>query len=178
MALRWQDAGAQRIHIVDLDGAAAGEVVNLDVIETIANAVLIPTQLGGGIRTLESITRLLKAGVERIILGTISVENPRLVKEACKKYPDSVIVSIDAREGQVATHGWLQGTSLNAVQLAREMAGLGVKRFIYTDITRDGTLTGPNYAGITELIEAIQVPVITAGGVSSLEHLRVLKRWV
>jgi phosphoribosylformimino-5-aminoimidazole carboxamide ribotide isomerase len=176
VALRWQAAGAQRIHIVDLDGAAAGEVVNLDVIETIANAVLVPTQLGGGIRTLESITHILKAGVERIILGTISVENPDLVKAACAKYADSVIISIDARDGQVATRGWLQGTSMSAIQLAKDMVGLGVKRFIYTDIARDGTLCGPNYAGISELIEAIHLPVIAAGGIASLEHLRVLKR--
>jgi len=176
VALRWQSAGAQRIHIIDLDGAAAGEVVNFKVIETIANAVLVPTQLGGGIRTLESITRVLKAGVERLILGTIAVENPELVKAACAKYADSIIVSIDARDGQVATRGWLKGTSISAIQLARDMAKLGVKRFIYTDITRDGTLSGPNYGSIRQLIEAIRMPVIAAGGVSSLENLRELKR--
>ena len=168
--------GAQRIHMVDLDGAAAGDVVNFNVIENIANAVLVPTQLGGGIRTLEAITRVLKAGVERVILGTIAVENPELVKAACSRYPDSMIVSIDARDGQVATRGWLKGTSLSAIQLAKDMVDLGVKRFIYTDIARDGTLSGPDYAGITELIETIKLPVIAAGGISSLEHLRELKR--
>lgn len=176
VAMRWQAAGAQRIHIIDLDGAAAGDVVNFNVIANIANAVLVPTQLGGGIRTLETITRVLQAGVERIILGTIAVENPDLVKAACARYADSIIVSIDAREGQVATRGWLQGTSLDANHLAKKMGDLGVKRFIYTDITRDGTLSGPNYAGIAELMEAIRLPVIAAGGISSLEHLRELKR--
>ena len=176
VALRWQAAGAQRIHIVDLDGAAAGDVVNIKVVENIANAVLVPTQLGGGIRTLETITQVLKAGVERVILGTIAVEKPDLVKAACARYPDCIIVSIDARDGQVATRGWLKGTSLSMVKLAQDMAALGVKRFIYTDISRDGTLTGPNYTAITELIQAIRLPVIAAGGISTLEHLRELKK--
>ena len=176
VALKWQSLGAPRIHLVDLDGAAAGEVVNLEIIETIANAVLVPTQLGGGIRTLETILRLLKMGVERAILGTAAVENADLIREACRKYAESIIVSIDAREGQVATRGWLQGTDLKAVSLARDMASLGVRRFIYTDIIRDGTLTGPNYDALGELIEAVDRPVIAAGGISSLDHLRVLRR--
>jgi phosphoribosylformimino-5-aminoimidazole carboxamide ribotide isomerase len=159
-----------------LDGAAAGEVVNFGMVETLANALLVPTQLGGGIRTLETITRVLKAGVERVILGTIAVANPELVKAACAKYPESIIVSIDAREGQVATHGWLQDTSFSAIQLAQNMVNLGVKRFIYTDISRDGTLSGPNFEGIKELIEALELPVIAAGGISHLDHLRELKQ--
>jgi phosphoribosylformimino-5-aminoimidazole carboxamide ribotide isomerase len=175
VAMRWQTLGAQRIHMVDLDGAAAGDVVNFDIIENIANAVLVPTQLGGGIRSLETITRVLKAGVERVILGTIAVENPELVKAACARYPDSIIVSVDGRDGQVATRGWLQGTSLSVIELAEKMVELGVKRFIYTDIGRDGTLSGPNFTGIENLIEAVKLPVIAAGGISSLEHLRELK---
>jgi phosphoribosylformimino-5-aminoimidazole carboxamide ribotide isomerase len=162
--------------MVDLDGAAAGGVVNLEIITTIANAVLVPTQLGGGIRDMETISMLLKSGVERVILGTVSVENTEMVKEACRKYAESIIVSIDARDGEVATRGWLKGTQLQAVNLARDMVRLGVRRFIYTDITRDGTLTGPNYNAITELIDAINMPVIAAGGVSSIEHLKVLKQ--
>lgn len=136
VALQWQSLGAPRIHIVDLDGAAAGDVVNLEVIENIATAVLVPIQLGGGIRTIENISKLLKMGIERIILGTIAVENPELVKEACRKYAESIVVSIDAREGQVATRGWLKGTQLMAVKLAQDMIRLGVRRFIYTDIAR------------------------------------------
>jgi phosphoribosylformimino-5-aminoimidazole carboxamide ribotide isomerase len=174
--LQWQSLGAPRIHMVDLDGAAAGNVVNLEIIETIANAVLVPTELGGGIRTLDTILKLLKIGVERVILGTVAVEDPELVREACRKYAESIIVSIDARDGMVATRGWLQGTQLKAVDLAQDMVKLGVRRFIYTDIARDGTLTEPNYSAITELIESVRLPVIAAGGISSIEHLKVLKR--
>jgi phosphoribosylformimino-5-aminoimidazole carboxamide ribotide isomerase len=176
VALQWQSLGAPRIHIVDLDGAAAGRVVNLEAIENIAGAVLVPTQLGGGIRTMESISQLLKMGIERVILGTVAVENPDLVKEACRKYADSIIVSIDAREGQVSTRGWLEKTQLTAVNLAQDMVRSGVRRFIYTDIARDGTLVGPNYDAITGLLESINCPVIAAGGISSLEHLKVLRR--
>jgi phosphoribosylformimino-5-aminoimidazole carboxamide ribotide isomerase len=173
--MQWQSLGAPRIHIVDLDGAASGEVTNLEVIENIATAVLVPTQLGGGIRSIEIITKLLNMGIERVILGTVAVENKELVEQSCRKYPDSIIVSIDAREGQVATRGWLKGTELNAVQLAQEMACLGVRRFIYTDISRDGTLSGPNFAAIKELIDALGLPVIAAGGISNIADLRILK---
>jgi phosphoribosylformimino-5-aminoimidazole carboxamide ribotide isomerase len=176
VALKWQSLGAPRIHLVDLDGAAAGDVVNIEIIETIANAVLVPTQLGGGVRTLETISRLLKMGVERVILGTAAVENADLIEKACRKYAESIIVSIDARGGQVATRGWLQATQLKAASLAQDMVRLGVRRFIYTDIAQDGTLSGPNYHAITELIEAINRPVIAAGGISSLEHLKALRR--
>ncbi len=151
-------------------------MVNAEIIETLANAVLVPTQLGGGIRTLETITRVLKMGVERVILGTIAVENPDLVKEVCHKYGDAIIVSIDARDGKVATQGWRKGTQLQAVKLARDLLPLGVRRFIYTDISQDGTLTGPNYNAITEFVESVNRPLIAAGGVSSVEHLKVLKR--
>ena len=161
---------------MDLDGASTGEVVNLEVIGNIANAVLVPTQLGGGIRSMESISNLLKMGIERIILGTIAVENPDLVKEACRKYAESVIVSIDAREGRVATRGWLKSTQITAIELAQDMIRLGVRRFIYTDITRDGTLVGPNNDAIKELLDSIRYPVIAAGGISSLDHVKVLKR--
>jgi len=176
VALKWQSMGASRLHIVDLDGAASGEPRNMDIIKEIARAVLIPTQLGGGIRHLETIEKLLKAGVERVILGTASVEDPRLVEEACRRYRDSVIAGIDAREGYVATHGWLQDTEMTSVTLAESMARLGVRRFIYTDISRDGTLTEPNFAAIAEMIDAVRRPVIAAGGISSLSHLKMLKK--
>ena len=164
------------MHIVDLDGAATGEIRNLNIVKEIASAVLIPTQLGGGIRRPETVEELLKADIERVILSTAAVENPALVKEACRKFRESIIVSIDAREGYVATHGWRQETELTAIEVAKSMVRLGVKRFIYTDITRDGTLTEPNFAAITELIDAIRLPVIAAGGISSVNHLRVLKK--
>jgi phosphoribosylformimino-5-aminoimidazole carboxamide ribotide isomerase len=176
VALQWQALGAPRIHIVDLDGAASGDVANIEIIATITAAVQVPIQLGGGIRTMATIEKVLKLGIDRVILGTVAVENPELVKEACRKYAESIIVSIDARDGRVATRGWLQGTQLRAVQLAKEMARSGVKRFIYTDITRDGTLSGPNYETITELIEGVKRPVIAAGGISSISNLKVLKQ--
>ena len=162
--------------MVDLDGAASGEPCNIDIIKDIARALLIPTQLGGGIRQLDTVEEFLKAGIERVILSTAAVEDPKLVEEACRKFRESIIVSIDAREGYIAIQGWLQETGLGAIEFARSMVKLGVRRFIYTDISRDGTLTEPNFAAIAELIDAIRLPVIAAGGISSLNHLRVLKK--
>jgi len=176
VALKWQSMGAPRLHIVDLDGAAAGEPRNLEVIKEIAKAMLIPVQLGGGIRHLETIEELLKAGIERVILGTAAVENPPLVKEACQRFRESIIAGIDAREGYVATRGWLQDTELTSVALAESMVQLGVRRFIYTDISRDGTLTEPNFSATAEMVAAIRLPVIAAGGISSLNHLRMLQK--
>ena len=120
--------------------------------------------------------QLLKAGIERVILGTAAVEDPELVKEACRKFRDSIIVSIDAREGRVSTHGWIQDTDIGTVELAQSMAKLGVKRFIYTDIIRGSTLTEPNFTAIAELINAVRLPVIAAGGISSLLHVKMLKQ--
>jgi phosphoribosylformimino-5-aminoimidazole carboxamide ribotide isomerase len=137
--------------------------------------VLVPTQLGGGIRRLETIEQLLKAGIERVILGTAAVEDPQLVEQACRKYRESIIVSIDARQGYLATRGWLRDTERRAVELARFMVGVGVSRFIYTDIDRDGTLTEPNFSATAELINSIKAPVIAAGGISSINHLKMLK---
>jgi len=176
VALEWQSQGAPRLHIVDLDGAAMGEPVNLDIIKELASAILVPTQLGGGIRTLKTIEQLLKTGIERVILSTAAVEDPLLVTQACRRFRQSIIVSIDTREGVVATHGWRQKTRLSAIEFARSMAQLGVKRFIYTDIVRDGTLTEPNFSAISELINEIKLPVIAAGGICSLQHLKMLKR--
>jgi phosphoribosylformimino-5-aminoimidazole carboxamide ribotide isomerase len=176
VALQWQSLGAPRIHIVDLDGAAAGKVVNLDIIENIGRAVQVPTELGGGIRSLETIAAVLKLGIERVILGTVAVENPELVEKACRNYPDSIIVSIDSRGGQVSTRGWLKTSELKVLELALDMKRLGVRRFIYTGIEQDGTLSGPNYRALSELIEGTGLPVIAAGGVSSLEHLEKLKK--
>jgi phosphoribosylformimino-5-aminoimidazole carboxamide ribotide isomerase len=119
---------------------------------------------------------LLKAGVERVIMGTAAVEAPELVEELCRRFGERLIVSIDAREGRVATHGWYQGTELEVVAFARAMMRLGVRRFIYTDISRDGTLTEPNFTGIAELVNAVSLPVIAAGGISSLVHLEILKK--
>ena len=176
VALKWQSLGAPRLHIVDLDGAAAGELRNLDIIKEIASALLIPTQLGGGIRHLETIEELLKAGIERVILGTAAVENPELVKQACKKFRESVIVGIDVRDGYVATHGWQQETELEALKFVESMVRLGARRFIYTDISRDGTLTEPNFTAIAELIDSVRLPIIASGGVSTINHLNMLQK--
>lgn len=168
--------GASRLHIVDLDGAASGEPGNIDIIRELAASVLVPTQLGGGIRRIETIEELLKIGFERIILGTAAVEDPELVREACRRFGDAIIAGIDTREGRVATHGWRQDTQRGSIEFARTLAQMGVKRFIYTDITRDGTLTEPNFSAIAELIDAIRLPVIAAGGISSITHLKILKQ--
>ncbi len=176
VALQWQSLGAPRLHIVDLDGAASGNLYNLDIITEIASSLLIPTQLGGGVRQLQTIEQLFKAGIERIVLGTAAVEDPELVEEACRKFSESIIIGIDAREGHIATHGWQQQTGLEVVEFAKSMARLGVGRFIYTDISRDGTLTEPNFTAIAELIEEIRLPIIAAGGISSLTHLKILKK--
>ena len=175
-ALQLQSMGASRLHIVDLDGAASGDMLNLDIIREIANAMLIPTQLGGGVRDLETIEKLLKAGIERVILGTAAVENPEIVIEACRQYRESIIIGIDAREGRAATHGWLRDTEQTAVELAMSMAQLGARRFIYTDISRDGTLTEPNFSAIAEMIDTIRLPIVAAGGISSLNHLKMLNK--
>lgn len=175
-ALRWQSLGAPRLHLVDLDGAQTGEIVNLATIKEIAGSVLVPTELGGGIRKLETIEQALKIGVERVVIGTAAVEDPDLVTEACRRYGESVAVSIDARDGKLATHGWLKQTEINATDFVRSMVRIGVKRFIYTDINRDGTLTEPNFSAIFELLDSTRLPIIASGGISRLTHIKILKR--
>lgn len=168
--------GAPRLHIVDLDGAASGEIYNLEIIRNITSAMLIPVQIGGGIRQIETVEGLLKAGVDRVILGTAAVESPNFIAEACSRYRESIIVGIDARNGLVATRGWVKDTGIRAVEFAKSMIGIGVRRFIYTDIERDGTLTEPNFNAIGDMIEATGLPIIAAGGVSSVNHLKMLKK--
>ena len=162
--------------MVDLDGAAEGEPRNLDTIRQIADAVLVPTQMGGGIRTLETVKRVLTAGIERVILTTAALEDPEMLREACRRWGDYIIVSIDARDGQLATHGWQQESGVPAVEFAAQVAEHGVGRLIYTDIVRDGTLTEPNFAAIAGLMKATGLPVIAAGGISSVLHLTMLKQ--
>lgn len=176
VAVKWQSQGASRIHMVDLDGAASGEQQNLEIARQITDITLLPTQLGGGIRTLETIKEVLTAGIERVILTTAAIEDPDMLKQACRMYGDYIIVSIDAREGLVATHGWQQDTGIRAVDLAQSMSRANVQRLIYTDIIRDGTLTEPNFAAISELVNVTGLPVIAAGGISSILHLKMLKQ--
>lgn len=175
VALKWQSMGATRLHLVDLDGAIAGEMVNFNIISQIAQSAMVPIQLGGGIRDMESIRKLLKAGVDRIVLGTAAVENPELVQEACRNFSESIIVSLDCRDGKMAVKGWQEETNLPTVDFARRMMDLGVKRFVFTDISRDGTLTEPNFTALYELIQAVKAPVIASGGIAKLSHLKILK---
>jgi len=173
-ALRWQSEGAVRLHIVDLDGAARGQPGNLDAIERILDAVELPVQVGGGIRDLETVEQLLALGVGRVVMGTLAVENPDMAAQACAEFGEQVVIGIDARDGLVATRGWLEESSVTATDLAARMVGLGARRIIYTDISRDGTLTSPNFEGVADLVSRVSVPIIAAGGVSSVEHLEKL----
>ena len=175
-ALRWQSMGPPRLHIVDLDGAAAGKPGNMEIIRNIAVAMLIPTQLGGGIRDIDTVKELLGAGLDRVILGTAAVEDTEFIKDACSKYGESIIVSIDTRDGLMAVRGWTQETKVSGIEFALKMADLGVRRFVYTDIVRDGTLTEPNFTAISELITRTRLPVIAAGGVTTIQHLVMLKK--
>ncbi len=171
MAKTWADQGATRLHVVDLDGAKQGESVNLGAIASIVAAIDIPVQVGGGLRTVASVEQLFAVGVERAIIGTAAVENPELVTELCTKYPGRIAVGIDARNGKVATKGWLETSEVMATDLAQRMAQQGVTAIIYTDIHRDGTMAGPNIDSLRELAATIDIPVIASGGVSSLADL-------
>lgn len=176
VARHWQSLGARRLHIVDLDGAYEGELCHASLVAEMARSVKIPLQLGGGLRRLEAVEQVLEFGVERAILGTAAIEDIALIREACQRFGERVIVSIDARDGFVATHGWRERTTITAIELVESMASLGVKRFIYTDIARDGTLTEPNFGAIADLLGKTSLPVIASGGISSLEHLKRLAR--
>lgn len=171
MAQHWAEQGATRLHLVDLDGAKDGVPVNHDVIGAIAKALSIPVQVGGGIRDRNTVTQLLERGVDRVILGTVAVENPELVESLCREFPQKIVVGIDAREGRVATRGWLETSQVSAIELAQQMAGYGAAAIIYTDIQRDGTLEGPNQPALREMATALSIPVIASGGVSSLTDL-------
>jgi phosphoribosylformimino-5-aminoimidazole carboxamide ribotide isomerase len=175
VALGWRAQGARRLHVIDLDGAAGGEVHNIAVIEAIVKSVNLPVQLGGGIRDGATVAKLLDIGVNRVILGTVAVENPELVKSLCQKYDESIVIGIDARDGYVATRGWIKGTDIKALELGLKMADIGVRRIIYTDIKRDGTLTEPGFEAIAEMVKGVNLPIIAAGGISKLSHLRKLK---
>ena len=175
VAQDWIKAGAPRIHIVDLEGAKNGSPVNLDAVGRIAASVEVPLQMGGGIRTLDTARNVTSLGVPRIVLGTAAVRDSKLLREVCQTLgPEAVVVGVDARDGRVVIEGWLERTSVAARELMREMVALGVGRFIYTDVGRDATLTGPNFQAIATLMEEIQKPVIASGGVASVEDLERL----
>lgn len=175
IALKWEAGGAGRLHVVDLDGAFEGWPVNFELIRDIARSVSIPVQLGGGLREKVAVENAFEAGVSRVILGTVAVENPSLVKELVEKHKNRIMVGIDARDGIVAVRGWVEGSGLQAVEMAREMERSGVAEIIYTDISRDGTLEGPNSEAIKAMAQSLSIPVIASGGVSSVEDLKKLK---
>ncbi|WP_298271858.1 1-(5-phosphoribosyl)-5-[(5-phosphoribosylamino)methylideneamino]imidazole-4-carboxamide isomerase [Geobacter sp.] len=173
-AREWERQGAELLHIVDLDGAFAGEPKNRASIEAIVKAISIPTQLGGGIRDIPTIEAYLSLGIGRVILGTAAQRNPELVEEACRLFPGRIVVGIDAKGGMVAVQGWAEVTGVTAVELAKRFEGYGVAAIIYTDIARDGMMQGPNIAATKSLAEAISIPVIASGGVSSLKDIENL----
>jgi phosphoribosylformimino-5-aminoimidazole carboxamide ribotide isomerase len=174
-ALTWYSQGARWLHIVDLDGAVAGEPQNMEVVEEIIKESSLLIELGGGIRQEDVAEKLLHQGVSRIILGTAAIENRELVKKLCQQFGEAIAVSLDARDGKIAIHGWQKNTVFEVLRLSREMVNAGARRFIYTDIKRDGTLTEPNFDMIDRLLAEANVPVIVAGGISRPEHLRKLK---
>lgn len=172
-ARRFIDAGADWIHVVDLDGAVLGEPRNIELVKRIAE-LGVPVQTGGGIRTMETIDRMFDAGVQRVVLGTALVKEPMLVSEACAKYT-GIVAGIDARDGKVAIEGWREGTDHGVLELILELEMLGVRRVAYTDISKDGMQTGVNYGAYRALTTQISIPIIASGGVSSLEDIRDLR---
>ncbi|AEV70364.1 1-(5-phosphoribosyl)-5-[(5-phosphoribosylamino)methylideneamino]imidazole-4-carboxamide isomerase [Acetivibrio clariflavus] len=175
MALKWEKTGAQYLHVVDLDGARTGMSQNIDVIGEIAEKVKIPVQLGGGIRTIEIIETLLGKGIERVILGTSAVKNPELVKHAVKTFESRVVVGIDAKDGMVAIEGWEKTSEFKAIDFAKRMEDIGVKTIIYTDISRDGMLNGPNLRAMEDMVKAVNIDIIASGGVGKIEDIKNLK---
>jgi len=174
-AAAFAQMGFKYLHVVDLNGAVSGSLVNRPAVEAILKAVDVPVQLGGGIRTMETIDSWLEAGIARVILGTIAVKYPALVKEAAAAYPGRIAVGIDAKAGMVATHGWVETSTVRAVDLARQFEDAGVAAIIYTDIARDGTLSGPNVDETAALAEAVRIPVILSGGMSTLRDIAAVR---
>lgn len=170
----WEGNGARLLHVVDLDGAFAGSPKNLETINSIIEAISIPVQVGGGIRDIPTIDRLLQMGVSRVILGTVAIRNPELVQEACDRFGDRIVVGIDARDGKVAIEGWGLTAEKDALELVNEVSKMGIKRVIFTDISRDGTLKGPNLEAIKKLVTSAEIKVIASGGVSTIDDIKAL----
>ena len=175
VAVRWETAGASSIHIVDLDGAKAGMPVNLNLVENIISSVHVKVQLGGGIRTLESAKKARFVGVNRIVMGTTAVQNPNTLQKICEEIgSETFVVSIDAKDSQVVINGWTQDSTLDIFELINRIESMGIKRFVYTDITKDGTLTNPNFKTIEQIANKTSLNMLVAGGISSIEHLITL----
>lgn len=176
VAKRWEKEGAEYLHIVDLDGALAGELVNKDLIKRIVEAVDIPIQVGGGIRTLERAKEILDLGVERIIVGTSAIKKEGFTKELVKEFAEKVVVSIDAKDGYVCVDGWTNSSEIEAIEFAKELERIGVKTIVFTDISKDGTMIGPNFYELRRLKESIDIDIIASGGIGRKEDIEDLKR--
>ncbi|MDI9611755.1 MAG: 1-(5-phosphoribosyl)-5-[(5-phosphoribosylamino)methylideneamino]imidazole-4-carboxamide isomerase [Acidobacteriota bacterium] len=174
MALHWETEGATRLHLVDLDGAFSGRSAHLDIARSIFRSLKIPVEFGGGLRTLDQIEAVFDLGADRVILGTVAVDNPAVVAEAVRRHPGSVLAGIDARQGKVALRGWVEQTPVAAVDLARDMKALGVERIVYTDVARDGMLTGVNVEETEKVARESGLRVIASGGVASEADVRAL----
>ncbi|GAB7019002.1 1-(5-phosphoribosyl)-5-[(5-phosphoribosylamino)methylideneamino]imidazole-4-carboxamide isomerase [Halostagnicola bangensis] len=174
-AQRWIDAGAKTLHLVDLDGAFEGERANADAIDAVVDSVAVPTQLGGGIRTAEGATDLLERGVDRVILGTAAVENPEIVAEISETHPDSVVVSLDAKDGEVVIEGWTEGAGITPVEAAERYEDLGAAGILFTNVDVEGQLEGVATEPVRELVEATDIPIVASGGVATLEDVRALE---
>jgi len=179
IAQKWTEEGAERLHLVDLDGARLGSPINLDIISSICKKFPnIPIQIGGGIRDLKTAENYLLAGATYIIIGTKAVEEPKFVKELCKKFPGNIIVGVDAKNGEVATDGWESVSDKNAIELSKEFENIGVSEIVYTDIEKDGMMKGLNMDATLNLAKSVNIPIIASGGVSCLDDIRKMKPYI
>ncbi|TKB67407.1 MAG: 1-(5-phosphoribosyl)-5-[(5-phosphoribosylamino)methylideneamino]imidazole-4-carboxamide isomerase [Nitrospira sp.] len=175
VASRWQQQGACLIHVVDLNGAVDGEPKNLPHIESVMKAVRVKVQVGGGIRTIETVRRYLNAGVSRVVLGTAALTNRALLDQACQEFPQRIVLGLDARDGRIAVKGWTTVSDVKAIDLLKELSGCAIAAVIYTDIARDGMLNGPNIPALKEVVEYSSFPVIASGGITRLEDLQAVR---
>ncbi len=171
MARRWHGLGAERIHVVDLNGAVTGSPVNKQIIRKIVKAVPVPIELGGGIRDMETLDAYIDLGVQEIILGTVAYKDPDFVFQACERYPGQIILGIDAKQGKIAVEGWTESIGLGPVEMAKKFENVGISAIIYTDISRDGMRTGPNIEATRELARSVEISVIASGGISDISDV-------
>ncbi|MHB8881374.1 MAG: 1-(5-phosphoribosyl)-5-[(5-phosphoribosylamino)methylideneamino]imidazole-4-carboxamide isomerase [Thermodesulfovibrionales bacterium] len=174
VAKKWETAGAKVLHIVDLDGAFTGKPINIDSILKIRRAVKLSIEVGGGIRDIVTVDKLLSAGIDRVIIGTSVIEDPAFVLEACSKFPGRIFIGIDAKDGMVAVRGWESVSDMDARELAKRVETVGVGGIIYTDIARDGMMTGPNIPAMQEMVNTVKIPVIASGGIATIEDVKNL----
>lgn len=175
VARRWQEAGAEVIHVVDLNGAVGGEPRNLPQIEAVLETVSVKVQVGGGIRTMQTVRRYLQAGVSRVVLGTAALTDRSFLEQACKEFPGRILLGLDARDGQVAVKGWTAVSETKAIDLLKELSELAIAAVVYTDISRDGMLSGPNIQALKEVVECSSFPVIASGGITRVDDLKAVQ---